>query len=403
MRIAILGTVAGLILGTMGALAYSHYVSDQQLAELQAQLDAANAKLAKTNQDRQQLASETSSVSDQIDALQASNDDLKKQLAEAKAAPAPVAPPPEINPLTLSETMRGLMRGGFQNQGQRLFLLQTRLHLTPEQANAIKAAMQADARTRGEIMRQMFGGGRGGRGGGGGPGGGGPGGGGPGGGPGGAPGTVDPALAAKANTLDQTLSTVLTPQQRIAYQQVQAEEQAARVDTQVVAQINQMAPLLQLTDQQKDQMSQQLYQAQMQTPDPTTLITNPNAPSIITKQAQATDQALAKVLSPQQMDLYQQAGQAASQSGFGGRRGNNGANGTNTAAGSAPAAGSGTAAATTAAAGGNVPATTTTATDGTNAAASTNAASATNAAASTTASNNADGSTNATAQPTSPQ
>ena len=405
-----------MILGTIGALAYTHIVADQQLAELQAQLDAANAKLTKTNQDRQQLASETSSVSDQIDALQASNDDLKKQLSEAKAAAAvtEVAPAPEINPLTLGEMMRGMMRGNFQGN-QRLFLLQTRLHLSPEQANAIKTAMQADARARGEIMRQMFG--RGGRGGGGQGGNGGPGGqggqGGPGGpgGPGGGAsrGAVDPALMAKANTLEETLSTVLTPQQKIAYQQVQSEEQTARADTQATTQVNQLAPLLQLTDAQRDQMVQQLYQVQMQAPDPTTLMTNPNATSVITQQAQATQAALAKVLNTDQLSLYQQAGQAATQNQQGGRGGNGGANGTNAAAGAPPAAGGMATAATTATGATNAASSTTNAASAsppstTNAAAS-STDSTTNAAASTNAASSGDtsGSTTNSTQATAPQ
>jgi hypothetical protein len=406
MRNAIIGTVVGLVLGMAGALAYSQLAADGQLAALQSQLDAANAKLTKTNQDRQQLASETSSVSDQIDELQASNADLKKQLEVAKAAPAPVAPPPEVNPMTLSEMMRSMMRGGggFQGPQQRLFLLQSRLHLTPDQANAIKAAMQADAQTRREIGRQMFQGrrGQGGQGGQGGPGGqAGPGGG----------GQVDPALLAKANTLDPTLATVLQPLQKAAYQQLQTEEQAARADTQATTQMNQMAPLLQLNDSQKDQLVQQLYQVQMQVPDPGSLMTNPNASSIITTQAQATDAALAKVLNPQQMVLYQQAGQVMAQNGPGGRGGGNGstaapAAGGGTAAASAVAANGGTAAAGAPAASSSGTNSTlgTTGSDNTNAAAaSTNAAPATtsadgttNAATSTTATNGDSSTTNAT-------
>ena len=302
MRNVILGTVAGLVLGTAGALAYSHFVNDGQLADLQAQLDAANAKLAKEAQDKQQLASETSSVSDQIDQLQATNADLKKQLDEAKKASA-ASTSQEINPLTLADMMRGMMRGGFQGQQQRLFLLQHRLNLTPDQAAAIKAAMESDARIRTEIARQMFRGGK-----------------------------LDPADAAKANTLDQTVATVLTPEQQTAYRQVQAEEQAGRADTMATMQMNQMAPLLQLSDSQKDQVEQALYQVQASAPDPASLVTNPSAPLVIMAQAQATQTALSKVLSQEQLDLYQQEGQAMAQArngANGARGGGNGGNGGN--------------------------------------------------------------------------
>ncbi len=61
MRNVILGTVAGLILGSAGALAYSHYLGDGRLlADLQSQLDAAQADLAKVKTDRTQLSKETS-------------------------------------------------------------------------------------------------------------------------------------------------------------------------------------------------------------------------------------------------------------------------------------------------------------------------------------------------------
>lgn len=300
MKNAILGTVAGLVLGTVGALAYGHYLGDGKLlADLQAQLDAANAKLAQTTQEKQQLASETSGVSNQVDQLVASNEDLKHQLDDLKKVPPPPDATAPVNPLTLAGMMRGMMRGGFQSQ-QRLFLLQSRLNLTPTQAAAIKAAMDADAQTRRTLMQQMFRNN----------------------------GNIDPTAATNANTLDQTLASVLTPQQQTAYQQVQADEQTSRADTSATTQVNQVAPLLQLSDSQKEQVFNALYQVQMSAPDPATLLTNPNAASVMTAQAQATQAALAKVLSPTQMALYQQAGQSlATQGGGGGGRFGRGAGG----------------------------------------------------------------------------
>jgi len=298
MRNAILGTVAGLLVGTMGALAYGHYLGEGKLlADLQAQLDAANAKLAKATQEKQQLTNETTGVSDQVDQLAASNEDLKRQLDDLKKAPPPVPAAPAINPLTLAGMMRSMMRGGLQNQ-QRFFLLQSRLNLTPDQAAAIKAAMDADAQTRRTLMQQMFRNN----------------------------GKIDPTAAPNANTLDQTLASVLTPQQQTAYQQVQADEQTSRADTSATTQVNQVAPLLQLSDSQKDQVFNALYQVQMSAPDPATLLTNPNAASIMTAQAQATQNALAQVLTPAQMALYQQAGQTLSAPG-GGRFGRGGGGG----------------------------------------------------------------------------
>jgi hypothetical protein len=359
MRNVILGTVAGLVLGSAGALAYSHYLGDGSLlADLQAQLDAANADLAKTKSDKQQLAKETYGVSDQVDQLESSNADLRKQLDDLKSAPQ-AATAPAINPMTLLGMMRGMGRGGFQNQQQRMFLLQTRLHLTPDQAAAIKAAMDADGKARRDLMQQMFRNN----------------------------GKVDPAAAAKANTLDQTLVKVLSPDQMTAYQQVQAEEQASRADTMATMQVNQAAPLLQLSDAQKDQMSSALYQIQLTAPDPGSLMANPNAAAIMAAQAQATQAALASVLTPAQLALYQQQAQSMQQFGGPGRFGGGGGPGGGGPGGGGPggggagggSAGSGTAAATTST-GAVTPAPTAAnpppATSGTTTSATTNAASA---------------------------
>ena len=299
---AILGVVAGLMLGTAGALAYSHYLGDGALlADLQAQLDAANDKLAKAGEEKQSLASETSGVSAQVDQLESSNEALKKQIEDLKsnAPAATVAPAPAINPMMLMGMMRGMMRGGMQGQ-QRMLLLQSRLHLTPDQATAIKAAMDADNKARRDLMQQMFRNG----------------------------GKVDPQAAANANSLDRVLATTLTPEQELAYKQVQSDEQASRADTQATIQIDQMMPLLQLTDAQKDQVYNSIYQAQLTAPDPTSLMGNPNAASVMMAQAKATQDAMTKVLTPDQMTLFQQEAQAMPQfggpGGQGGRRGQNG-------------------------------------------------------------------------------
>jgi hypothetical protein len=224
------------------------------------------------------------------------------------SAPAATAPP--LNPAMLAGMVMGMMRGGMQGQ-QRMFLLQNRLHLTADQAAKVKAAMDADAKARRDIGRQLFQGGK-----------------------------VDPQAAASANTLDQTLATVLSPDQMTAYQQVQTEEKASQADTSATVQVNQMAPLLQLSDSQKDQVVSALYQVQLTAPDPTSLMTNPNAASVIAAQAQATQAALAKVLTPDQMALYQQQAQSMPQFGNGfGRRGggNNGGANAGAAAPAAPA------------------------------------------------------------------
>ncbi|MEJ0000401.1 MAG: hypothetical protein WDO13_15335 [Verrucomicrobiota bacterium] len=301
MRNVILGTVAGLLVGTAGALAYNQFLGDGALlADLQAQLDAANAKLNKSNQDQSLLSRENSGESDQVNQLIASNEELKKELDAAKAAPPETNAPPTINPGMIAAMAMGAMRGGFQTQ-QRLFLMQTRLKLTPDQAQAIRAAMEADAKARRDLMRQRFQNN----------------------------GQIDPQAAAAANTLDSTLQKVLSQYQQQQYQQLQADEKSARAETSASMQLGQMMPLLQLSDSEKDQVYSALYQVQSGAADPTTLITNPNAVQVITQQAQATQDALSKVLSPDQMALYTQSMQQAGGfgGGFGGRRGGGGGGG----------------------------------------------------------------------------
>jgi Spy/CpxP family protein refolding chaperone len=317
MRNVLVGTIAGLILGSIGALAYSHYLGDGKLVDdLQAQLDAANADLANAKKDKQQMSSETSGVSEQIDQLSASNADLRKQLDDAKNAPATATATPAINPSTLMGMMMGMMRGGggpFQAQ-QRLFVMQKRLNLTPDQAAKIKAAMDADNKARRDLMRQRFQNN----------------------------GQVDPAAAAAANTLDKTLATVLSPDQQMAYQQLQADEKASRAEISATSQVDGVMPLLQLSDSQKEAAMDALYQVQMAAPDQTTLLTSPNPMAAITAQAQSTEAALAKVLTPAQLTIYQQQAQAQAQAmaAFRGGRGGNGGGG-NGGGNNAPAAANG--------------------------------------------------------------
>ena len=282
MRNIILGVVAGLLLGTVGALAYSHYLGDGSLlADLQAKLDAANATLAKSEKDKKDLASETSGLTSQVDALQASNSDLKTKLVDAqKSTPATAAAPP-FNPMALAGMMMNMFRGGLQGQ-QRMLLLKTRLHLTPEQTTAIQAAMDADAKARRELMGQMFRNG----------------------------GKVDPQAAAGANTLDKTLASVLNADQQREYQQVQAEEKTSRADSMATMTVDQFAPLMQFTDAQREQVYNALYQIQSSAPDPMNLITSPDAAAQVAAQMKATNDALGKVLTPDQQALYQQAGQS---------------------------------------------------------------------------------------------
>jgi len=357
MRNIILGTVAGLLVGSAGALAYSHYLGDGSLvADLQSQLDAVNAKLAKAQSDQKFLKEQYNSETDQLNQVLAA-----KQPGDG-AAPTPAAAAPAANPLTIGgmqitpDMVRGFMSmmqrgggpGGFRSPEQRMFLLQARLKLDPNQQKAIKDAMDADEQVRREAFRQARQNRQ----------------------------AVDPQALAAANTLDKTISSVLSPTQQVQYQQLQSDEKQARAEVTATQQVDNMMPLLQLSDDQKEKVMTALYQQQLTAPDGAAVAANPNPLAALAQQGQAVQSAMKGVLSPDQFALYQQSEQVQQQAianggGFGGRRGNNnGGNGGGQGQGQPPGG----------VAAGNAPAAapaTSTGTTTTDATATTNAASAT--------------------------
>jgi Spy/CpxP family protein refolding chaperone len=368
MRNSILGTVAGLIIGTAGALAYSHYLGDGgRLADLQAQLDAANAKLQKSEADKKLLAQQNNDESDQVNQLVASNEALKKQVANPGDAPTASAAPAPTPSLFDPNLMNGIIaamrggRGGFRSPEQRMLLLQKRLNLTSDQQAKIKAAMDADQQARRDLFRQARQNGT----------------------------PPDPQALAAANTLDKTLTSVLSQYQQSQYQQLQSDEKAARAESSATSQVDDIMPLLQLTDDQKEKALNALYQQQLSAPDPMTLMGNPNAVATLAAQGQSMQAALKQVLNPDQYALYQQSQQVTAQAWAngpgGGRRGNNnGGNGNGGATNAAPGAQttSTVAAATPTPAPATAAATTTDTTSATNAASATTNAPSTNAPAS---------------------
>jgi hypothetical protein len=330
MRNTILGVVAGLMIGMVGALAYSHFLGEgAMLDDLQARLDAANTDLANAKK-QSHPPQETVALSDQVNQLQASNDSLRKQLADSTTTPAAAPAPatPELNPALIG-AIAGMMRGGgFRPPESRMFLMQSRLRLTADQSKAIKAAMDADNQARRDMFRQMREGGA----------------------------KTDLRSLTPPNSLDKTLASVLSPQQQAAYQQLQSDEKASRAETMATQQVDQIMPLLQLTDSQKEAAMNALYQQQLSAPDPASLIGNPNALATLTSQGQTTQAALQKVLSQDQYTLYQQDQQIQTQAyaNFGGRRnngngngGNNGNGGGQTATGGTPPPGYTTTSSTT--------------------------------------------------------
>jgi hypothetical protein len=291
MKSSLLIGLACLILGILGAFGYSHYLGEgKQLAQVQADLSAAQASITKLAADALQAKSETDSMSAQIQQLTATKDDLTKQVALLKSAPptAPATDPAPANPMA---GMAGFMKTAMeQHTQQQLLLLKARLHLTPEQEVAVKAALDAEAKRGEEMQSKMFSGGK-----------------------------IDPlAVAAEfkgVKTLDQTLDDILTPDQKTTYQQMKTEQKNSATEMMANVELNQISPYLQLSETQKDQVYNALYQAQLDTQDPNWIknnvganATNPTA--ILDAQAKAKEDALAKVLTPDQLATYHQQAQS---------------------------------------------------------------------------------------------
>jgi len=306
MRNNILGSVAGLLIGSVGALAYSHFAGDgSALTDLQSQLADANAKLAKTQADMKFLREQYNSETDQLNHVLASKQDQPAAADGTPAAGAPASNPLTIGGVTITPDMvRGFLAmagrggpGGFRSPEQRAFLMQARLKLDPDQTKAIKAAMDADEQLRRDAFRQARQNRQ----------------------------PVDPQALAAANNLDKTLSTVLTPSQQLQYQQLQADEKQARAETQATQQVDNMMPLLQLNDDQKGKLMNALYQQQLAAPDnPGGLAANPNPLAALAQQGEAVSSAMKQVLTPDQYALYQQNEQVQAQAmqNFGGQGGN---------------------------------------------------------------------------------
>jgi len=284
MRNIVLVGLACLAVGILGALGYSHCLGEgKQLAELQAELDASNAKLHKVTQASQQAKSETDAMSAQIQQLTSTKEDLTHQLDALKnAAPTALATSaPSTSP------MAAVVKAQFaQMNEQKLLLLKSRLHLSPEQEAAVKAEMDDESKRTEEGATQMMSGGK-----------------------------VDPNEFKGMKTVDEILNHILTPDQKTAYTQMQSEEKTNSAETSATFDMNQMAPLLQLSDTQKDQVGSALMQVQLDTQDPTwiknnvtTNSTNPLA--ILDAQAKAKEDALSKILTPEQLATYHQQAQS---------------------------------------------------------------------------------------------
>jgi hypothetical protein len=276
--------VVGLILGAAGALAYSHFLGDgRELAELRARVDDLQANLASIKQRNQKGQQETQALTEQVQQLASTKDALQKQVDDFKGQAATTATAPKPLP---SNFMSNMIKAHMdQQREQRFQLLKERLHLTPEQAAALKAAMDAESKFATDAAAAMMSGGK-----------------------------IDTSRPPGFKSVDQTLNDMLSPDQKTAYEQLKTDEKNSSAETLATFQMNQVAPMLQLNDSQKDQMVSALEQVQLNASDPAWIksnVTNSADPtSILEAQQKARNDALAKILSPEQLNTYEQQAQS---------------------------------------------------------------------------------------------
>lgn len=275
MRNVLLGALAGLVSGIFGMLIYGQQFGDgAKLTQMQADLDAANAKLAKAAQEGK---SKSEALSNQVQELTSSNDELKHQIEGLKKASAP-APQPGMG----AEMRATMMK---VRTDQEMLLWKARLHLTPEQEATLRAAMEK----RNQLIEEMEAARSSGQ-------------------------SIDPQALADLRSMkspEQMLDDMLTPDQKTAYQQLKDDQKKSQAETAATSSMNQIAPLLQLTDAQKDQVYSVLYQSQIDSQNGMNAIhSSADYSSFLNTQAKAKEDALAKILTPDQMAIYHQQNQS---------------------------------------------------------------------------------------------
>jgi hypothetical protein len=291
MRSAILALV-GLVVGALAALGYSHFLGEgKQASDLQDQVTKLQSDLASAKSTNSLAKQENDALAGQVQQLIVSRDKLKKQLDSGGANGPSGAAAPNLSAMFGGKDMSGMIKAQTeQRNNEKLQMLISRLHLTPDQIEKIKAAMDAEAKRTEEMTAKMFAGQK-----------------------------VDFQSMVKDakgfQSADQVLQSLLTPEQKTAYQQMQTDEKTSAAESLASMQMNQVAPLLNLSESQKDQVESALYQVQMDSEDPAWIKKNAsnvtgNPIALLDVQEKAKEDALSSILSPDQMATYKQQAQA---------------------------------------------------------------------------------------------
>ena len=283
--------VGCLLAGALIAFGYSHYLGEgKQLADLQVEVRDQAMALSAAQKEGEKAKSETEAMSAQIQQLTATKADLQKQVEDLKSAAAPsqaVPMPPGFSSSSMAAIVKAQMASRKEEKFQRLV---KRLNLTDDQQVTLRAAMDAEDNRIEEMTTKMLAGGN--------------------------VYAVNQAEEIKqTKSVDQTLNDMLTETQKTIYQEMKTDEKTNSAEAMASVEMNQMATSLNLSETQKDQVGSALYQNQLNLQDPAWLKANmgsigTDSLAIIDAQARAKEDALAKVLTPDQLALYHQQAQA---------------------------------------------------------------------------------------------
>lgn len=287
----VIAALAGLAIGIGGTLAYSHFFgADQAVTQTRSELLNVEAALQAEKKATEQLRSEKSAAEQQLEKVRAELDQQLAKAAEIKTAPA--------NPTAdKSQFFNNIVKGQMTRMNEnKILALKSRLNLTPAQEAQIKEILDQEATRNEEMTRKMFAGEK-----------------------------VDMKAMAeqmpKIKSLDQELGTILTPEQKTEYEVMKKEEKVKQIETLATFELNQISPVLGLNKEQEDQFFQAItgVEQELNTPEGKKKYElegesdrkNPNAYLELRQRAKLD--AVSKVLTPSQLEVYRKQLESQSQ------------------------------------------------------------------------------------------
>ena len=201
-------------------------------------------------------------------------------LAKPEPPPAPAAPAAGGGAVSRMAGMSKMVAVAARQQADRkLAALKTRLHLTDEQAAAVEELLKKQTDRQVEMASKMFEGKL----------------------------TQEDMASQPKLDFDGQLKSMLSPDQWTGYQQYKTEEQQRQVQMASQAEMMQISSMLQLSDQQREQVSsvlQQQYQQYITQQSDSSLPTTDSA-KLVDQMFESKKEALRSVLTADQMQSYE--------------------------------------------------------------------------------------------------